>query len=134
MQMSARQRSKSMILRTQYRKLTPAGATPEGIQRALELCDKPVQRRGKKSDFPRADCLQNLVEVGEDSTHAIPASKCILSIISIKLAQEGLKLCFTCKASHAPNPADRPGTAFLAQAIWLCGATLYICKGWLMHQ
>lgn len=70
MQASAWQQHKALTLRTQYRKLTPAGATPEGVQRALDLCSKKVQRNGNKSDpDAKADCLQNLVEVGKDPSH-----------------------------------------------------------------
>ena len=61
---SARLLADTIKFRTQYRAQTPVGATPEGVERALDLCALKCQRKGNKSDPEAADPnLQSLLEV-----------------------------------------------------------------------
>ncbi len=69
--MPARQRD-PLLLRTEYNASAPAGAIPEGVQRALYLCDMKIQpsKTGNKSDPEGNDpCLENLLKVDKQSPH-----------------------------------------------------------------
>lgn len=64
---SARLQADTLKFRTQYRAQIPVGATPEGVQRALELCSFKCQRKSNKSDPEAADPnLQTLLEVDDE--------------------------------------------------------------------
>ena len=55
----------------------------------------------------------------------LPHCGCISRIVGIKAAQKGLKLFFTCKASHAQDPAHREQTPLNSSTRWAsarCGA------------
>ena len=68
----ARSAKGSLLLRTEYNAIAPASATPEGVQRALYLCDMHIQpsKTGNKLD-PEGNhpCLEKLLKVDKQSPH-----------------------------------------------------------------
>ena len=56
------------VCHTAHNAIAPAGATPEGLERALYLCRLKLQRKGNKPDPDlNHPCLQTLLDVDGDS-------------------------------------------------------------------